>query len=220
MIKALAIKELREVRGIVLIALGLYLALVSNLVGLGLFTFPALPRAGDEVPFAGTAFATAFGLLSGVFALALGFRQSAWEVGRGTYLFLLHRPMRRDMIFLTKLVTGIAVLLICGAVPIVLYAWWAAVPGHHPSPFEWSMTGQSWRLWLAMPLVYLAAFLCGLRPARWVGTRLLPLATSGLLVAFLVLVPWWWTVGLPAALAAYVVLAANVCYVARVRDYS
>ena len=36
-----------------------------------------------------------FGLVSGFFALALGFRQSAWESARGTYLFLLHRPLAR-----------------------------------------------------------------------------------------------------------------------------
>jgi hypothetical protein len=32
--------------------------------------------------------------------------------------------------------------------------------------------------------------------------------------------PWWWYAGLPVALVLYGLLAANVCYVARVRDYA
>src|SRR5581483_2771598 len=97
MVKALAIKELRETAGIAVLALVVYAAVTSSLAGLPLFTmFSGQPT---EVPFAGRTFDKIFGLLSGLFATALGFRQSAWESGRGTFLFLLHRPMSRDRIF-------------------------------------------------------------------------------------------------------------------------
>jgi hypothetical protein len=220
-LKALAIKELREIWWIAALALGLYLALVSNMIGWGLFRwFPAMPFGGYAVPFVGQGFASFFSLVAVGFALALGFRQSAWEDLKGSYLFLLHRPLRRPAVFLTKVATGIGLLLICSAAPILLYAWWAATPGHHPSPFEWSMTGQSWRICLVMPLVYLGAFVSGLRPARWIGTRLLPLAACGLVVVFAIFVPWWWTVGLPMALLVGAVLVVGICFVSQTRDYA
>ncbi|MBI3962845.1 MAG: hypothetical protein HY335_08845, partial [Deinococcus sp.] len=57
MLKALAVKELREIAWIGAIALAVNLAIVSNLVGLGLFTWaPFLPRRHEEVPFMGSAF--------------------------------------------------------------------------------------------------------------------------------------------------------------------
>jgi len=181
---------------------------------------PGMPRGPEDVPFTTGDFTSIFTFISVVFAAALGFRQSAWESSRGTYLFLLHRPIRRATIFLTKLTTGIAVFLLCSSVPIVLYAAWASMPGRHAGPFEWSMTGPAWRLSFLMPLLYLGAFLSGLRPARWFGTRLLPLAASIALLVVASILPWWWCAGFPLALVLYGLLAANVCFVARVRDYA
>jgi hypothetical protein len=81
------------------------------------------------------------------------------------------------------------------------------------------MTGFAWRLCFLMPLVYLGAFLSGLRPARWFGTRLLPLAACGLLTAFLATLAWWWPVGFPLAVLTYALLVLAICHVARTRDY-
>jgi hypothetical protein len=219
--KALALKELREVFGITAVALGGYLALVVSLMGGKVFDWvPGMPHGTEEVPFTGGGFTTFYTFVSVVFAVALGFRQSAWESSRGTYLFLLHRPVPRDVIFLTKLATGAGVFLLCASLPVVAYAWWAAVPGHHPSPFAWPMTGPAWRLAFLMPLLYLGAFLSGLRPARWFGTRLLPLVAAVVLLILLAMLPWWWTLGFPLAVALHGLLAANVCFVARARDYA
>jgi len=213
-------KELREVLGIAAVALGAYLVLVASLLGTKVFAWVPGLHGTEEVPFVSGGFTGLFTLVTAVFAAALGFRQSAWESARGTYLFLLHRPVPRDAIFLTKLATGIVVLVVCASVPVVLYTWWAAVPGHHPSPFAWSMTGEAWRLVFLMPLLYLGAFLSGIRPARWLGTRLLPLAAALLFLVLLSVIPYWWLLGLPLALVLYLLLVANVCFVARVRDYA
>jgi hypothetical protein len=219
--RALALKELREVSGITAIALAAYLALVINLMGAKVFDWvPGMPAGTTGVPFADGNFTGFFVLISVVFAVALGFRQSAWESGKGTFLFLLHRPSSRDAIFLTKLAAGAGVLFVCLSLPIMLYGWWAAVPGHHPSPFEWSMTESAWRLALQMPLLYLGAFLSGLRPARWLGSRLLPLVAAAVAVVVLNVLPWWWPLGLPLVVVLNAVAVANVCFVARVRDYS
>lgn len=218
--RALALKELREVFGIAAVALGCYLALAVSAMGALVFVWvPGLPRGSEDVPFTGD-FNGVFEFLSILFSVALGFRQSAWESSRGTYLFLLHRPLRRNTVFLTKLAVGSGVLVFCGSVPIVVYAAWAAVPGHHAGPFEWSMTAAVWHFLFLTPLVYLGAFLSGLRPARWFGTRLLPLAASLGLLVLVNALPWWWYLSLPEALVLYAALAANVCFVARVRDYA
>jgi ABC-type transport system involved in multi-copper enzyme maturation permease subunit len=217
--KALVLKELREVCGIAAAALGGYLALVVSLLGGKVFDWvPGMPAGTEEVPFTGGGFAGFFTFVSVLFAVALGFRQSAWESARGTYLFLLHRPVSRDAVFLTKLAVGAGVFLLAAGLPIVLYACWAAVPGHHPSPFGWSLTAPAWRLALLMPLLYLGAFLSGLRPARWFGTRLLPLVASVVLLLLADYLPW--ALGLPLAAALDGLLVANVCFVARARDYA
>ena len=219
--KALALKELREVFGIAAVALAAYLALVVSLMGAKVFYWvPGMPSGTAGVPFAKGEFTGFFTWVSVVFAAALGFRQSAWESGRGTFLFLLHRPVSRRSIIVNKLVVGAGLVFVCASLPILLYACWAAVPGHHPSPFAWSMTEPAWRLAFLMPLLYLGAFLSGLRPARWFGTRLLPLSASVLFVVLLNVLPWWWSAGFPAALLLYGLLVANVCFVARVRDYT
>jgi hypothetical protein len=58
------------------------------------------------------------------------------------------------------------------------------------------MTVAGWQLWSAMPLVYLGAFLSGIRPGRWFGTRLIPLVAAGFWVLLANLMPWWWLSGL------------------------
>jgi len=217
--KALLFKELREVYGIALAALACYLALAVNLMGAKVFDWvPGIPAGTQEVPFTGAGFLVFYVFVSVGFAVALGFRQSAWESARGTYLFLLHRPIRRDVIFLTKLATGAGVFLLCASVPVLLYGAWAAVPGNHPSPFAWSMTEPVWRLALLMLLLYLGAFHSGVRPARWFGTRLLPLVGPAALLLLVYALPWY--LGLALAVAACGLLVASICHVTRVRDYA
>jgi hypothetical protein len=218
--KALARKELRELLGITAAALGCYLALVVNLMGAMIFNWvPGMPAGTREVPFTGIGFVGFFLLISIGFAAALGLRQSAVESARGTFLFLLHRPVRRAAIFLTKLATGTAVLVGCASVPIVAYGTWAAMPGHHPSPFEWSMTVPVWQMLVLLPLVYLGAFVSGLRPARWFGTRLLPLIATLGLFWLLSLLPWR-PLAVVLAVLLYGLLTAGICFVARTRDYA
>jgi hypothetical protein len=217
--KALAFKELREVCGIAAVALGAYLVLVASLLGMKGFGWIEMPQGTQEVPFTNSSFTAFFTLISVVFAVALGFRQSAWESAQGTYLFLLHRPVSRNALFLTKLAVGLGVFLACASMPILLYGWWSAVPGHHPGPFAWSMTEWAWRLVFLIPLLYLGAFLSGLRPARWSGTRLLPLVAT---LAFLILLCFlrWWVLWFGLAAVLYGLLVSSVCYVARVKDYA
>jgi hypothetical protein len=224
MIRAMVIKELRETWWIAAIALALYLCLVKSLTSTydpqnGQLLSWLLAAGTTEVPFVGGQFTRIYFLISILLALALGFRQSLAESTSGAYLFLLHRPWPRAAFFSTKLAVGAGLFWLCAAVPILIYAFWAATPGNVPAPFEWSMTLDAWWYWLELPLLYMAAFLCGLRPASWFGTRLLPLAAIGLAL-ILFSAPWVWWLPVVGLVAMYAVVIFLICDVAQTRDYS
>jgi hypothetical protein len=101
---------------------------------------------------------------------------------------------------------------------------WAATPGTHASPFEWSMTMPVWGAWFGMLTIYLGAFLSGLRPGAWVGTRLAPLAAAAGVLA--VSTAMWWLSG-ALAVSVYIVvlitadiaLAVAILETADARDF-
>jgi hypothetical protein len=221
MLKALWYKELRETLGIALAALLAYLAFVAHYTGYAVLPFWVLSRDG-WIPFLEGQFTSAFCFVSVCFAIGLGLRQTAFESGRGTWPFLLHRPMSLRRLIGAKLAAGLGVYLVCGAIPILIYAAWAATPGTHASPFQWWMTVPVWKAWIAIIVVYLGAFLAGIRPGRWIGTRLLPLPTAGLLAALAGAAPWRCLLGIPPLLLVLVCgcLVSFILFVARARDYS
>jgi hypothetical protein len=148
----------------------------------------------------------------------LGLKQTAWESAYNTYHFLLHRPVSRKFIVATKLAVGAVLVLALGSLTILAYATWAAGTGNSPTPFYWSMTANAWQILAALLLVYLGAFLSGIRPARWFGTRLAPLV-SGIAVALLVAWSlWWWLTMALMALFAGIGLIATFQYL-MTRDY-
>lgn len=219
--KALALKELRELRGIMALALVAYLILVARMIGVKAIDFlPGMPQEMETLPFVSGEFLSYFTILVALFGMALGFRQSAWEASRGTYLFLLHRPVSRQAVFALKLAVGVLVLWACSAIPILLYGWWAATPGQHPSPFRWAWTMGAWWVVGVSVLVYLGAFLSGLRPARWFGTRLLPLVGTVVLMVLSQTSLWNIWVQITATLLSAAVVVCAIRYVASVRDYA
>jgi hypothetical protein len=223
MARALVIKELRENWAIAVGATLLYVWMVQSLCQPGFHGIPFLfiVSTGQRgVPFVDYDFSIPFAFTTGLLALVLGFRQSISETVQGTYLFLLHRPWSRSAIVLTKLAVGVGILLVCSAWPIVAYGAWAATPGHVPAPFEWSMTGIAWRQLAVMPLMYLGAFLSALRPARWLGTRLVPLAASGTAMWLFYLCPSRWGFEWMFLVVVDALFAVTICYMVRTRDYS
>ena len=183
MSKALVLKELRENAIIAALAFIVFLGIVGFVVGLPVVPW-AVNSSWHEIPFVGGTFLSFFTTTAVVTAMALGFHQSLGDSWGSVYLFLLHRPISRRELFLTKLFVGLALYFAVSLVSIVILAVWAAAPGMHASPFEWSMTWWTWRLWLVVSLVYLGAFLSGIRSANWFGSRLAPLAAAGLVTIF------------------------------------
>jgi hypothetical protein len=215
--KALVIKELRESAGLIAVAVFAAVLLFCDLTGVQLL--PLLSGLPSTYPFVNdTRLISYLTLLGCSFAIVLGFKQSAWELSQGSYFFLLHRPANRETIFGVKLAVGLNVLLLVTGCLIQAYAMWAATPGTHATPFYWSMTVVAWQLWIAFPILYLGAFLSGIRPGRWFGTRLFPLATAALATLVIVMMPWWW-LSLPLAVAFSIAFMLSVLYYVETRDF-
>lgn len=218
MLKALAWKESRELAPFIVLASLVQLFLVATATGnrTGL-----LAQNHGVIPFINDSMLWWMFCVAGIATSIMALWQTWWESSRGTFLFLLHRPASRVAIISMKLAIGVAILLALSVLPVLVYSLWAAAPGTHASPFEWSMTAFAWRLCAAMPLVYLGAFLSGLRPARWYGSRFFPLFSSLFLLIVCMSVSYSWP-----ALAMLASLALQICYVvvilhvAATRDFS
>ncbi len=150
----------------------------------------------------------------------LALKQSAWEFDRNPSLFLLHRPIERWRLVGTKLLVGLVLLWTMCALPVVVLGLWAVVPGNQAAPFFWSMTLESWRAIFSVSIVYLGAFLSGVRPARWFGTRLLPVIGAIAVALLIQILPVWWLLGVFAVVAIDLVLAETIFVTANTRDYA
>jgi len=224
MLKALAIKELRE--SLLVLAIGaLAMAWAVGYVS----GFSILPNwiayplgfyggGGRVVPFVSSGFVYYSAICMGGLAIGLGLKQSAWEDMRDTYYFLLHRPISRREIFATKLVVGIVAILAIYTVAILVHGWWGATLGTHGGPFEWSMLLSAWRLMLVLPVLYLGAFVSGLRPAHWFGTRLAPLVAAIVWSMLISAVPFW-SVAIVMFLIACVFAVVAIAYFSAERDF-
>ncbi|MCI0491574.1 MAG: hypothetical protein L0Z07_01400 [Planctomycetes bacterium] len=216
MLKTLVIKELRESAGLVALAVLAALFALASLTGVPSFMM-GRPVLFPYMNITSSLAAYMISIIGGL-AIAIGLKQTAWESGQNTYYFLLHRPVSRQMIFGTKLAIGLGLVLTLGALMILVYALWAATPGNNAAPFFWSMTVEAWQRWLCLAIVYLGAFLSGIRPARWFGTRLAPLVTAGAAAFGFAKFPWWWLT-LAAVVIAALALVAAIFYYVEERDY-
>jgi hypothetical protein len=219
MLTRLALKEVRETIWIAAGVLAFYLFYVAVATGFG--PLGGMSSGRDALaPFVDQEMVVGLAVVGMCLPAVLGLWQTVGESARGTFQFLLHRPAGRARLIGTKLLVGSGLCLVISAVPILLYAWWAATPGNHPCPFEWWMTAIAWKVWIATPTVYLGAFLAGIRPGRWHGTRLLPLPTAGVSALLIPLLPCWLATGLPAVVILDVLLVTNILFVAQTRDFS
>src|SRR5438034_8087349 len=142
MTRALIYKEFRETLPIAAVGLACLLFLALEAMGYSLVPDVFGGRYSGTIPFVGyqEQFFGQFNMAAGAFALALGFWHSLGDLWGEAHLFVLHRPVHRRAIYVTKLVVGLGMYLLCGAAPILLYAGCAATPGTHASPVDMLMT--------------------------------------------------------------------------------
>jgi hypothetical protein len=215
--RALIVKELRESAGLVAVAALVAAWVLCNLRGVAIPPFNS--REAVDFPFVtDQMFYTAIAIVGGGLGGILALKQSAWEEMKGTFRYLLYRPIERRRVMLMKMAVGLTVTMVLMAVFILLHAAWAAGPGRHPSPFYWSMTVPAWHHWFVLPVFYMGTLLTGIRPARWWGSRVFPAAAAGMAGFMLIAQPWWWVALVGSALVT-LLLAFCVLNVARVRDY-
>ena len=220
---ALVLKEFRLTAGLALLSSLAYVVVVARLTGIKGFGFVGdWVKPATSIPFVDNAFGEPFIVAGTILAVWLAVWQSVAESHGEAWLFMLHRPVSRRAIVLSKLLIGLLIVTGCTAFPIVVYAAWASRPGSVAAPFEWGMTELAWRDWAALTPIYLGTMLTMLRPARWLGTRLLPVvAVFGWLVSRGLLGTWWWPVWweLLAVLAIDLCLASILFLVVREREY-
>lgn len=214
MVRSLALKELRELAGIAAIAGLAYVVILMH------FTYwPILPTnsysvasgrgygAQEGVTFLQGLFNSYYLWITAMSAIAYGFRQTLGEERQRTWPFLIHRPIARWKVHAVKLGVGLGVGMGLSAIPIVLYGCWAASIRQAPAPFEWSMSLDAWKIWWSIPCLYLGAFLSGFRPARWIGTRLFPLAGTTMMVASCNGCPFWqWSLTIACAMSVWLIV--------------
>lgn len=227
MLKSMIRKEVKELLPITGIALLAQFVMVSAGMGVNwppLALFSQIWSMDGTIPFVSDGSSVINFVIGAFAAIAIGLWQTMVDSRRGTLLFLLHRPVSREAILGAKMLVGIVLTLLILWVPLLAYAIWAATPGTHASPFYWSMTAWAWNLSLGWPVIYLGAFLCGLRSARWYVSRYWPLvaAAASLPLLYVIFWPdswfyWFMPLGIAAVTAGFVLA---ICNVGRTRDYS
>jgi hypothetical protein len=225
MLKTLAWKEFRELMPFVALALLAEIYLVSMAMGAQFGLLSNISgRDTETIPFVEDHSCTLILLAAQFFAIAIGLWQTMWEAYRGTFQFLLHRRLDRKTQIGVKLAVGMGLSLLVAILPLLFYALWAAMPGTHDSPFAWSMTWQSWFACCQIPLLYIAAFLSGLRPARLFVSRIFPIFACIFLIEFSEflwpVMPEWQMVIVAVTIVLEALGILAVLNEAKVRDFS
>ena len=178
MYRALVFKEWRELWWTGAVALVVLCCVVWNEIGLSvdLETFAVTRHDINQIPFRSENMQGAVTVVSCCLAVVLGLWQTLGESVRGTWRYLRQRPIPFSRLLLTKGAAGIGLLFFSTGVPLAVYLMWAASEGWHSSPFEWQMAAPTFLGWASSTAAYLAAFLVGIREARWYGSRLWPAA--------------------------------------------
>ncbi|MHC4505296.1 MAG: hypothetical protein ACYTFI_18490 [Planctomycetota bacterium] len=204
---------------------------ILGLLVVSLAFYAGLARGGPGflslLGFSGSYYSSELPLLSGgllpyttavyaIFGAALGMLQTVPESGRGTYPFLVHRPVRRGRMLLGKALAGGAMYAVAGGVPLLVAVIWVAIPGHYAAPFRIAMAGAVFADFLCGLVFYLAGILTGVRRARWYGTRLAGFGFA-LIVMFLAhgVPPFLAAVAVEIAGAAVLLWAAYAAFLRR-----
>ena len=186
---ALIRKELRSISRFVALALLADGWFLCELTGQSQWLRGAFPtQAGFALAQAG--WLLWFGFLLAAIASVFGLAMSLEEGLRGTWQFALFRPVSRRAYIGVKLVVGGVLTLALSVLPVAVFAVLAATPGNVAAPFRMSLLQPEIEACGWSVVVFLGAFLSGIRPAKWWWSRLWPLVTV------VVLGMWFWLTSL------------------------
>ncbi|MGI4789942.1 MAG: hypothetical protein ACRYFS_13960 [Janthinobacterium lividum] len=140
--------------------------------------------------------------------LALGLMQILPELRRDQWAFLVHRPASRTTLFWGKVLPGVCLYLLATVLPLLGLAAWAAQPSHIPAPFDFRFTLAGWASILSGLPFYFAGLLVAVRPARWYGSRALPIVAALIAPFAAVTLTLFWQAALVSVLVTVVLLCA------------
>ncbi len=149
---------------------------------------------------------TAF--LCAIFGAALGWLQTRNEAHRDLWAFLIHRPVTRTEIFLSKVIAGLSLYVLGAGLPMVVLLAVVRMPGHVAAPFEWAMVLPLVSIFLAGIVFYFAGLLTGLRQARWFVSRSFGLGLAIAAMLSLFSLPEFWQMLIVLTVAAAVLATA------------
>jgi hypothetical protein len=218
MLKSLVWKEFRELLPLIAAAI----AAQCLLVGAG------LQLHVDHRPSDIAAIWPLLYMVALLLAIASGLWQSWRESFGNQYQFLLHRPMSRPATFAAKMAFGIASVILVVALPLLCLSLWMDSWGRFHHRDEVGFAAAAAQLCAAIPLLHLGAFLSGVRPGRWYGSRFLPLFAAILLYIVVQVVAnslmtvsqSWWFSSLVVAPIIAVGFVGAILHVAKARDFS
>ena len=226
---ALILKELRSLSPVIALALLADGLLLSDLTGQSYWLGGTYPLQSGFA-LVQSDWLLRFGFLAALIASVLGLSMSMDDGLRGTWQFALFRPVSRRAYIGAKLLVGGAVTLTLSVLPMAVYSVWAATPGNMAAPFRWSQLQPAIEACGWSVVVFLGAFLSGIRPAKWWWSRLWPLGATivlGLLLWLVALEPdippaltasspeyWGLCIGLP------IVLVVSILAVVEERDFA
>ncbi len=138
-----------------------------------------------------------------LFAILLGALQSIFDLGDKQRGFLFHRSVSKNEVLYGKVIAGALLYSLACAIPLTCLALWFAWMGLEYLPVRPAQVIPSLLMCVACFSLHPATLVCIDRPARWFGTKLLPLiavATPLLILSELFnaqeTATWWLTLGL------------------------
>lgn len=110
--------------------------------------------------------------------LLIGTAQAIVENRGDKWGFLAHRPANLTTLFWSKVTAGMLLCVLSAGIPVGVGLAWLAGPGNLPVPFDWRIALPLIANLLSGLVCYFAAFLTGMRQARWYASRALGLAAA------------------------------------------
>lgn len=136
----------------------------------------SLPSRIDRLYGTETALMGAIGYSAVLIAFAFGLLQSLFDIRNDARGYLLHRPVRRSDVFWAKVASGFVAYVLALTPAVLLALFYLNSKGLEFLPVSGWQVIPGLLAALAAFLVHPVAMWVGNRDARWVGTRVLPLA--------------------------------------------
>ncbi len=138
-----------------------------------------------------------------LYAILLGALQSIFDLSDKQRGFLFHRSVSKNEVLYGKVIAGALLYSLACTIPLTCLALWFAWMGLEYLPVRPAQVIPSVLMCVACFSLHPATLVCVDRPARWFGTKLLPLvavATSLLILSQMfnanATATWWLTLGL------------------------